>query len=159
MLLLSVSGCNLFNSEDNLSNKLVGTWEHEAYVNSETGAKVIYNYHFRDIDTYEVAQAHYDRDDELLGYRFFEEGSYSLRGNKLVMNADQIFYSENEDLYMTIEELKSSGLEEETANKTKYRTEFTNSDFRVTLFFDCPPNALCIEPPVLDKVLSGPDIF
>ncbi len=161
ILIFSATGCNLFNSEPDLSDKLVGTWEQEFLVNAEQDLKVIFNHHFKNIDKYEVAQVYYDLEDNFLGYRYFEEGSYRLEGNNLVKKPAQIFFSENEEvLYPTIEELKAAGVLDVDSNQEEYRTEFTNSNTTVTLFFDCPPNASCVEPPVLNRVLeSGSDIF
>jgi len=152
-LIFFTTGCSLFNSEDEISDKLVGTWEHEVAVNTEQGIKVIHNYHFMDINTYEIIEEQYDLQGNFLGYRLFRDGSYSLIDNNLVMKTDQAFRSENADLYPTIEELKASGVEDKGANQEEYRTEFSNSNSTVTLYFDCPPNASCIAPPVLNRIL------
>jgi hypothetical protein len=159
-LIFFTTGCSLFNSDEEISDKLVGTWEYEVAVNTEQAIKVIRNYHFLDINTYEIIEEHYDLQDNFLGYRLFRDGSYSLKENNLVMKDDQAFRSENAVLYPTIEELKAAGVEEQGLDKEEYRTEFSNSNTTVTLFFDCPFNASCIAPPVLDKVIeSGPVVF
>lgn len=149
---LSVTGCNFFESEIMLSDKLVGTWEHRLIVNEEEGIKVINNYNFKDINTYELTQSYYDLEDDFLGYRLFGVGKYLLEENKLVMKTDQSFRSENDELYPTVDDLKNLGIEDLTESETEYRTEFSNSNNTVTLFFDCPPNASCIAPPILNRV-------
>lgn len=163
VIIFSVSGCNLFNSETELSDKLVGTWEHEVAVNTERSIKVIHNYHFMDINTYELIEEHYDLQGNFLGYRILVEGSYSLKGNTLVMKINEAYRSINDELYSTIEELKAAGVEEDQGqgeNQSEYRTEFSNNNATVTLLFTCPPNASCTAPPVLNRVpKSGPDIF
>jgi|TARA_R100001015_G_C4609716_1_gene164999 hypothetical protein len=159
LLISATAGCSLLNSNDGLSDKLVGTWEQKAFENTEGNIKGVFEHDFEDIDTYELALAHYDLEDNFLGYRYFETGSYSLKGNKLVRKPAEVFSSENQELYSTIDELKASGVNRGNPDKMEYRTEFSNANTTVTLYFECPPNALCTEPPVLKKVLSGPDIF
>lgn len=159
-LFLSVTGCNFFESEVNLSDKLVGTWEERFIVNEEEGIKVINNYDYKDINTYEFTQSYYDLEDNFLGYRLFREGKYLLEENKLVLKTKQDFRSENEELYPTIEDLKNSGIEGMIESKTEYRTEFSNSGNTVILYFYCPPNASCLAPPVLNRITdSVPVIF
>jgi hypothetical protein len=149
--LIVSSSCNVFNSEDKLSDKLVGIWDHSFFEDESQNISIVYRYGFQDIDNYTITEVHYSSNGEFIGFRQFNEGSYTLTGNKLVMELEKAYFAPDGQLYESIETLKKEESRTDFS-KREYRTEFENKNTRVTLFFDCPPNAFCTEPPVLNKV-------
>ena len=144
------TGCNLVKSEEEASERLVGYWEDRIY-QEESGVTVKHIYHFVDIDNYRRREVHFSADGESFGFRVYEEGEYVLIGDRLVIGEFSVYVSENEILYSTIEELKNS-TSPYVVSKSNFRTQFENDDQKVTLYYECPPNALCAEPPVLKKL-------
>ena len=150
LTLIISTGCNLVKSEEEANERLVGTWENIIY-EDESGVTAKQIYHFVDINSYRSRVYHYNSDGEPLGFRVYEEGEYKLIGDQLVIGESLVYVSENEILYPSAEELKNS-TSPYSVLKANYRTKFENDDQKVTLYYECPPNALCVEPPVLKKL-------
>lgn len=150
LTLIISAGCNLVKNEEEASERLVGMWENIIY-EDEGGVTAKQIYHFVDIDSYRSRVYHFNADGEPLGFRLYEEGEYILIGDQLVIGESSVYTSEDGTLYPSLEELKNSTSPYEVS-KSNYRIQFENNDHKVTLYYECPPNALCVEPPVLKKL-------
>lgn len=151
-VMLFTAGCNVFDTDPESSEMLIGVWEHEVTRGESDELVLINTYTFPDLNNFSITEAHFNREGELQGYRQLVEGKYELNGIKLSFNSGSIYYSQYDTLYSTIEELVASGIRD-TLLLTEYTTEFSNKGQVVKLIYECPPNALmlCVEPPVLRK--------
>ena len=156
LIIFAIAGCN--NSDDGyLKQQLIGEWEDELYTvtDQETSEELSYvsNYKFYNGSEFERTTSVLNNNGALLGYIRLTEGTFSVSDKDLRFNAS-IVYNTDEDTYAnTIEELKAQNSNVIEGSKSEdYRMEFTNNFNSLTLYFDCPFNAVCAEYPELERL-------
>lgn len=158
LLLLSLftlsfsTACNLNSTDESLKETLIGTWVDVNTVEDSLG-NIGRGFHLLREDNFYQVVGRWDLEEpSRLGYSYLLEGRYKLDGKKLTIYDAKIYSLEEGDTYVnTYQELREEGIVTENV-RYEYLINFENFGNKLTLEIDCPVNALCLPPRVLDKV-------
>ena len=152
ILIVSVLGCNVFNSNDNLKDRLEGKWIQELYEIPEQNLKIVGKHVFTKGNVSSSFTMNYDLEGNFLGYQAYSERLYKVEGNKVTLSKRKSYSSKDGTLYSSIEELKS--LEAIQSNRSQeYTLDFFDNYNGVRLRINCQDTGSnCAPDPVLKRI-------
>jgi hypothetical protein len=142
-LILGLYACK---KKENTTIDLSGKW----FENSvwDTNLMLHKEYEFKQNGTLEIVASVMDNtSNETRGYVSKTEGTYSFKGDSLILK-DQKVFSTGSHSYKNLNELNYS----HTWERTSYKPVYNATNNTLTLQFNCPPNADCIPYPKLKKM-------